>query len=264
MSHDPLRGAFERLAPPQVSPAEARDRLGALTPGFRTARRNHRIRTGIAGVTAAVALAVGGPVAIAAIAPGSPTPAVDFASPDAGTGIEVVEDESIDTETSSSAEDAPDGATDTLAPSAETSGDGEATGHESGALGQDRESDDDPVGHDAGDDDDDSSDESDSSHSDDDEDDDSDSNDDDEESPAHSEAYVEGVTYPHALEGVGTLSVRVIDGALQLVEATAEGDLEVEVRERDDEIRATFSSESTDERRIEVELEDGELRWKTE
>ncbi|MGZ0219982.1 MAG: hypothetical protein ACKVIY_13315 [Acidimicrobiales bacterium] len=147
MSHDPLRGEFERMAPPQVSPAEARDRLGALLPEYRTARRNHRIRTGVAGVTAAIALTVGGSVAIAAIAPGSLAPETKFASPGESTddsigneGADGASDQAVTTNSSSSSEDAPDDATET-------------TEHADSALGQDA-SDDDPIDDDSDDSDD--------------------------------------------------------------------------------------------------------------
>lgn len=269
MSHDPLRGAFERMAPQQVSPAEARDRLGALSPGFRTARRNHRIRTSVAGVTAAIALTVGGPVAIAAIAPGSSNPAVDFASRGEGIDESVDDevpddasvDESIDTNTSSSSEDAPDGATETVGSSDKSddpSEDAEATERDSETLGQDVDSGDDLIDPDAGEDDD-SSGETDSSDSDDDEDEGDDSDSDDDED----EGYVEGDTYSETLEGVGTLRVQVIDGELHLVSTSVEGDfdVEVEISESGDEIQAEFSSETSDDHRIEAELEDGELRW---
>ena len=275
MSHDPLRDAFERMAPPSVSPTEARDRLGALSPGFRTARRNHRIRTGIAGVTAAVALFVGGPVAIAAIAPGAPSAPVDFASSGEGTedgaDNEAADDasieESVDIDTSSSSEDAPEGPTETTDSSDDdsVSDDTGSTEHDNDTLGQGT-IDDDPFDHDSGDDSDsdsdsDGSDSSDTgidSDDDDSDDDDSDSDDDDEDSP-EGEAVVEGETYSMQSPG-GTLSVRVVGGVLELVDATPASGFSAEFGEEDDEIRVDFSSGS-EEFRIEVEYEHGQLFW---
>jgi len=286
MSHDPLRDAFERMAPPSVSPTEARDRLGALSPGFRTARRNHRIRTGIAGVTAAVALAVGGPLAIAAISPGASTPQVDFASPDDSTedlgdsedGEELVGDDSPDTDTSSSSEDAPFSETETTDTDEvdDTSDDSGESG--SDVLGQGA---DDDVDHDAGDDssdadsgdgdhadsggddaDDSDSDDHSSDHDDSDHDDDDDDSDHDDDDESSSGVPVEGQTYSKTSLG-GTLSVRVVDGALELVAAVPAPGFSEDVDERDDEIRVDFRS-ADEEVRIEAELEYGQLVWRIE
>ena len=235
MSHDPLRGEFERMAPPQVSPAEARDRLGALLPEYRTARRNHRIRTGVAGVTAAIALTVGGSVAIAAIAPGSSAPETKFASPGESTddsigneGADGASDEAVTTNSSSSSEDAPDDATETAE-------------HADSTLGQDS-SDDDPI--DDGVDDSESDDGVDDSES---------------ESDDTGEAVVEGETYSRSGPG-GMLSVRVVGGVLQLVEAVPASGFNADVTELDDEVRADFSAGS-DEYRVEAEYEDDQLFW---
>ena len=235
MSHDPLRGEFERMAPPQVSPTEARDRLGALLPEYRTARRNHRIRTGVAGVTAAIALTVGGSVAIAAIAPGSSAPETKFASPGESTddsigneGADGASDEAVTTNSSSSSEDAPDDATET-------------TEHADSTLGQDS-SDDDPI--DDGVDDSESDDGVDDSDS---------------ESDDTGEAVVEGETYSRIGPG-GMLSVRVVGGVLQLVEAVPASGFNADVTELDDEVRADFSA-GADEYRVEAEYEDDQLFW---
>ena len=246
MSHDPLRGEFERMAPPQVSPAEARDRLGALLPEYRTARRNHRIRTGVAGVTAAIALTVGGSVAIAAIAPGSSAPETKFASPGESTddsigneGADGASDEAVTTNSSSSSEDAPDDATETAE-------------HADSTLGQDS-SDDDPI--------DDGVDDSESDDSDSDSDSESDdgADDSDSESDDTGEAVVEGETYSRSGPG-GMLSVRVVGGVLQLVEAVPASGFNADVTELDDEVRADFSAGS-DEYRVEAEYEDDQLFW---
>lgn len=284
MSHDPLRDAFERMAPRQVSPGEARDRLTTLSPGFRSARRNHRIRTGIAGVTAAVALTVGGPVAIAAIAPGSSAPIVDFASPDDSTDDttdqQTADDSSTnegpETDTSSASGQSPDGATDTAdVPDDDdaSSDDGEGVDHSADVLGEGASTDA-PTG-DGSDDDDDDDDESsgdsesgddDSDDGDDDSDDDdsdSDSDDDDDEddesdSPV-GEAVVEGVTYTK--EGpAGTLSVRVVDGVIEYVGSTTLAGFEVDIDTQADEIRADFHNESG-QYRIEAEYEHDQLFW---
>ncbi|NCG24348.1 MAG: hypothetical protein GWP47_09510 [Actinobacteria bacterium] len=237
MSHDPLRGEFERMAPPQVSPAEARDRLGALLPEYRTARRNHRIRTGVAGVTAAIALTVGGSVAIAAIAPGSSAPETKFASPGESTddsigneGADGASDEAVTTNSSSSSEDAPDDATETAE-------------HADSTLGQDSR-DDDPI--------DDGADDSDSESDD-------GADDSDSESDDTGEAVVEGETYSRSGPG-GMLSVRVVGGVLQLVEAVPASGFNADVTELDDEVRADFSAGS-DEYRVEAEYEDDQLFW---
>ena len=253
MSHDPLRGEFERMAPPQVSPAEARDRLGALLPEYRTARRNHRIRTGVAGVTAAIALTVGGSVAIAAIAPDSSAPETRFASSGESTdesigneGADGASDEAGTTDSSSNSEDAPDDVTETT--------DSLVEGDDSVSV----DDDDDSV---SVDDDDSVSDDGDDSVSDDGDDsvsDDSDDDSDDDEGGA----VVEGEVYSRSSPG-GTLRVRVVDGVLEFVEAVPVSGFNAEVSEPGDEIRVEFSTES-DEYRIEAEYEDGQLFWTVE
>ena len=279
MSHDPLRGEFERMAPPQVSPAEARDRLGALLPEYRTARRNHRIRTGVAGVTAAIALTVGGSVAIAAIAPGSSAPETKFASPGESTddsigneGADGASDEAVTTNSSSSSEDAPDDATETAEHADSTLGqdssdddpidDGvDDSESDDGVDDSDSESDDGVDDSESESESDDGADDSDSESDDgvDDSESDDGADDSDSESDDTGEAVVEGETYSRSGPG-GMLSVRVVGGVLQLVEAVPASGFNADVTELDDEVRADFSAGS-DEYRVEAEYEDDQLFW---
>jgi hypothetical protein len=66
-------------------------------------------------------------------------------------------------------------------------------------------------------------------------------------------------TYSRSGPG-GMLSVRVVGGMLQLVEAVPASGFNADVTELDDEVRADFSAGS-DEYRVEAEYEDDQLFW---
>ncbi|MFQ5556737.1 MAG: hypothetical protein ACE5GB_04425 [Acidimicrobiales bacterium] len=77
MSTDPFAAAFRRVAPPPPDPPEARARWAELGPGFKAARRRHRIKVAAGTGLAVVSLAIGGAGLLAAV---DTTPApTDFA-----------------------------------------------------------------------------------------------------------------------------------------------------------------------------------------
>jgi hypothetical protein len=265
MTTDPVRDAFERLAPRPVDPQAARAEFVSLAPGFRQARLRHRIRVGASGAVFALALVAGVPAVLAAVGSGPTEVPDDFASDtdEPATDIANAAEDGVEGTVDDSLED---GEPDDSSGSSDTDTDGDdidgldSTPAEPSTSGEDHPGDD--VGSEAP-----SSpgpgDETDPPSLDDPDDpddpDDSDDSDDPDDSDDAGVPAVNGMEVTRTSPG-GSVRIKVVDGALQIDSVEpADGFTHEVTEEKPNKVEVKFRAGS-EEYEVEFELEDGILK----